>query len=326
MKQIFHLINFLETKLKKKIKVQRRAEGARGEEKINSCYFRLTTLTELLFDGIFPPYLYSVTLLSKMEKPQISNDTVKTTPSKKPPKIDDIISEQMAEELQKNFLAEQCEHNLEDIPAEMLLESYMMSQTKENGHNTSLNGENQQAIAEEKDENDPQAMALPDEDYLLAMQLQLEEQDNEEEQQMLKKKDLATTIPATTNKKSRHSNRRKGNKDKIRILPNYYYEDSKATGETEGTTYNDTSNSNYEKVRQVSSGNKMAISGTIHKHDFNEWSTRHVNRLHNYDANLGSDSSFKDVRIGNKAYNSFRRELEKKGFKKFDQPTPADKK
>jgi len=246
--------------------------------------------------------------MSKKPKTQKYTDNINRV--KKPiPRIDDIINEQRAEQLRKEMLEEQSKHNLDEIPAEFLFESYMVSQIEENKNDT-------QPINEQSNSGAPQDIS--DKDHMLAMQLQFtaeEEEDN-----------IVDVNQSQLNKRTTSSNKNQyQNEAKVRIQPNYYFDDdSNVTKDLE--EYDSSAVKNNDSISKVQSGNKMMISGTTKKHDFNEWSTRHVNRLHDYNVNLGNESSFKDVRLGNKAYNSFRRDLEKKGFKKFDQPTPSDKK
>jgi hypothetical protein len=242
------------------------------------------------------------------------NDTNKV------PKIDDIIKEEKAKQQHKDQLADQHDneheygYNLDDIPPQVLLESYNMSQMKEE---------------EKKDgkvtcENEPkQTTTEADSDYMLAMQLQFLEGHERVDQGSVDKKSIDLR---TTTKKSRKASRRKNaNKKKAPIQPCFYHENSHV--EDNNANANANANANVDaNVPKVCYGNKRAISGTINKHNSDDWSEIHAQRLHDYNFNLGSASTFDDFHFGNKAYNSLRRDLEKKGFKKFDQPTAVDKK
>jgi len=262
---------------------------------------------------------------SQIPIPKYTDITTRTNKTR--PKIDDIINEQHAEQLRKEMLAEQSEHNLDEIPAEVLLESFLLSQLEESKEKLPTPEEEQNSGSTDNninnDKNNTSEMTQEDKDRLLAMQFEFagDEEDNINTNQSV----------STSNKNKRAWNgntNKKRSEDKVRIQPNYHFDDSDLIDDFEdndeiaGITLNDSNT----KVRKDCSGNKMAISGTIRKHDFDEWSAKHVSRLNEYNVNLGSDSALKDARLGNKAYNSFRRDLEKKGFKKFDQPTPVDKK
>jgi len=138
---------------------------------------------------------------------------------------------------------------------------------------------------------------------------------------------ITITIPKKNRRRNRKRNKNKNkNESKVRVIePDYYYENEDENEDGHG--HDDNVNGDDEDMdNNNGGGNKMAISGTMNRHNFKEWSTKHVNRLHDYNMNLGNQAAFEDVRLGNKAYNSFRRDLEKQGFKKFAQPTPVDKK
>ena len=96
---------------------------------------------------------------------------------------------------------------------------------------------------------------------------------------------------------------------------NFYYDD-----ETVGGTV---ATGKEESVPQdaLPQGTEQVYSS---KHDAKLWSRTHIERLNEYETGGNLD---KDLNIGNQAYNSFRNQLDKKGFISYHNYTlqPANK-
>lgn len=204
------------------------------------------------------------------------------------------------------------------------------SNSDRNSNNESTNSNKNETETQKKEEKENN-VNLIDSDYLIAMSLQ-----ESEERQFYEQERRA---------KNNHAKVQSVDKTITKNGLQFYYSNKANTDDTinqllrNGSNKDDSSNVNVnvnkkkkdnddengidnskEAINEISSslyewtGGHVDTSGTKLRHDKQTWSKKHVQRMNDYDG-IGPSIN-ESLTIGNQAYNSFCKAVERKGFKK----------